>query len=547
MAPPPGPRDVPLNRQQRRAEMKKNGAVRHAASPAPEDLFQAALEHYQAGCFGDAARPLRQILKTYPRHAGSLHMLGLAEQRMGHLESAIELIGKAIALDERNAPYHFNLSRALEDAGRLAEAARSYRRTLTFWPDNPDAHVNLGCVLQELGQLEDAAACFRKAIQLEPGFAEAQTNLGSALRDIGQLEEALICGRRAVELAPNLPAAHVNLGATLERHGRLDEAMACYRHALGLQPGLPAAHNNLALALLAKGDMEAGWNEYEWRWRMPKMRAEQRRFAQPQWRGEAAEGKTLLIHAEQGFGDTLQFCRYATHAAARGLRVIMLVQAPLVRLLGGVEGVALVAGRGDKPPKFDMHVPMLSLPRIFGTALDTIPNAGAYLHADETMEAAWRARLATLGCQGRRIGLVWAGSPSLAADRQRSISAEYLAPLLEVPGCDFFSLQKTGPAAPAGFALHDFMGEMDDFASTAALIANLDLVIAADTAVAHLAAALGKPVWLMDRFAPCWRWLTGRTDSPWYPTLRIYRQPRPDDWAPVIAAIVSDLKEGACK
>lgn len=542
MARPPEPRNLPLNRQQRRAEMKKSGGVKNASAQAIDILFHAALQHYQAGRFRDAAKPLRQILTAHPAHAGSLHMLGLAEQQMGNLEAAIELIGKAAALDERNAPYHFNLSRALEDAGRLAEAARSYRETLALWPQNSDVHVNLGCVLQELGQLEEAAGCFRKAVELEPGFVEAQANLGGALREMGRLDEALMWGRRAVETAPGLPAAHVNLGATLERLGHMDEVTACYRRALSLQPNLPVAHNNLALALLAKGEMAAGWDEYEWRWQMPKMRDNQRHFPQPLWRGEAAAGKTLLIHAEQGFGDTLQFCRYATLAAARGLRVVMEVQEPLARLLRGVRGVVLVIGRGETPPDFDFHVPMLSLPRIFGTRLDTIPGAGAYLEADKAMEAAWRGRLAALGGQGRRVGLVWAGSPALAADRQRSIPPECLAPIFELPGFVFFNLQKTGPAAPAAFPLHDFMNEMDDFAATAALIANLDLVIAADTAVAHLAAAMGKPVWLMDRFAPCWRWLTGRRDSPWYPTLRIYRQPRPDDWPSVIAEITGGLK-----
>jgi tetratricopeptide (TPR) repeat protein len=531
-----------MNRQQRRAEMKQNGILKPTASQALEGVFSAALQHHQAGRLNEAGRRYRQILVANPRHADSLHMLGVVEHRMGRFISAIDLISKAIKLNDGIAPYHFNLSRAFEEAGQLDEAVRCYRKTITLWPDNPDVYANLGNVLQELRRLEEAAVCFRKAIELEPGFAEAHTNLGNTLRDIGQLDEAVICSHRAIELAPNFPEAHSNFGVTLSRQGRMDEAIACYRRALGLQPDLPAAHNNLAMALLAQGDMDAGWEEYEWRWQMRQMRSGRRDFVQPQWQGEAAAGRTLLIHAEQGFGDTLQFCRYATQAAARGLRVIMEVQKPLVRLLSDLPGVDLVIGRGEKLPRFDLHAPLLSLPRAFGTRIDTIPGAAPYLHANEALAADWQRRLAAMGGQGRRIGLVWAGSPALTADRQRSIPPERLAPLFELTGLTFFSMQKSGPAAPADFPLLDFMEEMDDFASTAALIVNLDLVISVDTAVAHLAAALGKPVWTMNRFDACWRWLIGRRDSPWYPTLRIYRQPRPDDWASIVTDIARDLK-----
>ena len=295
------------------------------------------------------------------------------------------------------------------------------------------------------------------------------------------------------------------------------------------------------MARLAQGDMPAGWEEYEWRWKMTRLIKARRNFAQPQWRGEAAGGQTLLIHAEQGLGDTLQFCRYAKLAAARGLRVIMEVQQPLVRLLRGLPGVDLVMARGEELPAFDFHCPMLSMPLVVGTTITTIPSAASYLHADETEVAAWRTRLAAMANQGFRIGLVWAGAAMAGADRRRSLAPDRLAPLCDLSGLHFFSLQKGGPAAPARFLLTDFMHEIDDFADTAALIANLDLVISVDTAVAHLAAALGKPVWVLNRFDSCWRWLVGRRDSPWYPSLRLYRQQRPGDWTPVLAEIARDL------
>jgi hypothetical protein len=272
-----------------------------------------------------------------------------------------------------------------------------------------------------------------------------------------------------------------------------------------------------------------------------------RSFAQPQWRGEESAGRILLIHAEQGFGDTLQFCRYATLAAERGLRVVLEAQSPLVRLLQGLPGVDRVIARGEALPAFDLHCPMLSLPLALGVTLENIRRFEPYLHADPAQAATWRTRLAEMTGPVPRIGLVWAGNPRnhlrglAAVDRRRSLAPNLLAPIFNVPGLRLLSLQKDGPLAPVEFPLIDFMHEMQDFADTAALIANLDLVISVDTAVAHLAAALGKPVWLLDRYDACWRWFTGRRDSPWYPTLRLYRQPQPGDWDQVLAEVISDL------
>jgi hypothetical protein len=398
--------------------------------------------------------------------------------------------------------------------------------------------------------MDAAIACFRHALHLKPDFPEARNNLGNALREQRQLDDAIACYRVAIGLRPDYPEAHNNLGTALMEQGRLDEAAASYRNAILYKPDYPDPHANLATVLLAQGDMAAGWREYEWRWEMRQMIGGRRGFAQPQWQGEAAEGRTLLIHAEQGYGDTLQFCRYATLAAAAGLRVIIEAPKPLVRLLRSVPGVDLVLRSGAELPAFDLHCPMLSLPLALGTTLATIPGATPYLHAEAAQAASWQARLAAIAGGGPRIGLVWAGNPGLslpakaAMDRRRSLSPEQLAPLLETPGMRFFNLQKDGPAAPAQFPLVDVMGEMGDFADTAALIVNLDLVISVDTAVAHLAGALGKPVWLLNRFDTCWRWLTGRCDSPWYPTLRIYRQPRPADWDAVLAEVARDLRDG---
>jgi Flp pilus assembly protein TadD len=533
----------------------------------------------------EAVACFRTALDLRPDYAEAHNNLGIALKEQARLDEAIACHRKAIDLAPTYAGAHNNLGNALKDQGRLDEAIACYRRAIGLAPNYPGAHNNLGVALKQQARLDDAIACFRKAIalnpsyseahnnlgialkeqarpdeaiasfrmalDLEPDFSEAYNNLGTVLGEQARQDEAVACYRRAIDLRPGFAEAHNNLGTALRAQERLDDAVACFRRAIDLNADYAEAHNNLALALLTRGDLAAGWEEYEWRWKMPRLVRTRPDFAQPQWHGEPAEGQTLLIHAEQGFGDTIQFCRYAPLAVGRGLRVIMEVQKPLIRLLRSLPGVEEVVAQGEALPRFDLQCPMLSMPLALGTTLASVPGAGSYLHADPAQVAAWHARLAAMGNQGRRIGLAWAGNPrshipaEAAADRRRSIAPTRLLPLFQMPGLHFFSLQKDGPDAPGHFPLTDCMGEIGDFADSAALIANLDLVIAVDTAVAHLAAALGKPVWMLDRFDPDWRWLTGRRDSPWYPTLRIYRQPRPGDWDAVLAEVVGDLRNFA--
>ena len=540
-----------MNRKQRRAESKHGKSAPTSASSAVQQKLVTALQHHQAGRLEEAERLYRQVLALDPRQADGLHLLGVVAHQSGRHDLAVEMIGRAVAINATEASYHSNLGVALKHLGRLDDAVACYRRALDLWPEFPDAHNGLGSALGELGRPDEAAACFRRALDLRPDFPEAHNNLGTVWQELGRLDAAVACYRQALGLRPDYVEAHDNLGNVLRVQGRPAEAAACFRQALRLRPAYPEAHYDLALLLLAQGDMAAGWPEYEWRWQTPEMATARRSFATPQWRGEPAEGRTLLIHAEQGFGDTIQFCRYAGLAAARGWRVVLEVQPPLVRLLRSLTGVDQVVARGGELPPFDFHCPMLSLPLAVGTTVATIPGDTPYLHADAAQVAVWRTRAASLPTPGVRVGLAWAGnprreSPALAAvDRRRSIAPERLAPLLALPGVHFFSLQKDGPAAPGGLPLTDAMNDMTDFADTAALIASLDLVISVDTAVAHLAAALGRPVWLLDRFDPCWRWLTGRRDSPWYPTLRLYRQPHPGDWDSVIAEVGGDLRRFA--
>jgi tetratricopeptide (TPR) repeat protein len=530
-----------MNRKLRRAQ----GKQARAEAPEAMRLLGLGRDLQAKGRLEEAIAAYRRAAALAPAAPEAHNNLGNALLEAGRPEEAAPCYRQALALRPDFAPALINLGNALGELEQLDEALAICRRAVQAAPLVPDAHNNLGAVLRDRQDFAAAAACFRAAIALAPADPAAYINLADALTEQGQLEDAEAACRHALRLAPDLAEAHTNLGVALRRQGRLADATASYRRALELSPGLGQDHFNLAVALLAQGDMASGWAEYEWRWRTRQMRADWRQFNQPQWRGEPAEGKILLLHAEQGFGDTLQFCRYARLAAARGLRVVLEVQPPLRRLMQSLAGVEHICSRGEPLPDFDLHAPLLSLPGALGTTVETIPAEVPYLHAAPEAAAAWRARLGALG-EDPFVGLVWAGnarlhSPAQAAvDRRRSIPPALLAPLAAVPGINFISLQKDGPAP--GFPLFDPMQEMQDFADTAALVANLDLVISVDTAVAHLAGALGKPVWLLNRLDACWRWLAGRRDSPWYPAMRLYNQPRPGDWPAVIAEAAADLR-----
>jgi tetratricopeptide (TPR) repeat protein len=521
------------------------------ASIDVDRIFAQAVRHRDAGRLAEAEHLGWHILAADPNHADSLHLLGLLARETGRLELAIGLTEQAIAINPRVAVYHSNLGNMLGEQGNLEESMACFVRALALDPDFAEAQSNLAHTLGQLGRLEEAVALGCAALNIRADSAPALHSLGNLLWQVGRIDESVECCRRAVALRPDDAESHNILGIALRQQGALAEALACSRKAVALKPDMPEAHTNLAMALLAQGAFAEGWAEYEWRWQAGEMPSVARDFAQPQWRGEPAAGRTLLVHAEQGFGDTLQFCRFATSAASLGLRVILEVPAPLLRLMRGLPGVERVIAAGDALPAFDLHCPMLSLPLALGTTLETIPSPIGYLHADPAQAAMWRARLG--GAPGLRVGLAWAGNPrphspgAAAIDRRRSIDPALLAPLMAIPGVRFGSVQKGGPPAPSEFPLLDAMDEMADFADTAALIANLDLVISIDSAVAHLAAALGRPVWLLDRFDCCWRWLIGRRDSPWYPTLRIYRQPRPSDWPSVLAEVAGDLAPLASK
>jgi len=551
-------------------------------APQPQanvaQVLQQALAHHQAGHMPQAEALYRQALAAEPLNPDALHLLGVLAYQVGQLAAAVDLIARAVAVNPAFAQAHYNLGIALKDQGRLEDAASAYRRAIAVQPDYADAHDNLGNVLLDLGRAEEAVPCYRRAIALRPGnpvthnnlgialkqagqlqeaatayrqaialkpdYVEAHNNLGNALKELGQLEEAAQCFQRALAIRPELADAHSNLGIVLLAQGRADEAAQAYERAIALNPDFAEARNNLALIQLLKGDFEHGWEGYEWRWKLKVAVAPRRDFPQPEWRGEQQAGERVLVHAEQGFGDAIQFCRYIPLMAQRGAKVILEVQPELKRLLASLAGVDELATMGEVLPSFDCHIPLLSLPRVFGTRLETVPADIPYLQAPPVLVEAWREKLS--GMAGLRVGLAWAGSPQHMNDRNRSLALSTLAPLAAVGGATYVVLQK-GPAVaqaatpPAGMKLIDLGAELGDFADTAAVVANLDLVIAVDTAVAHLAGALGKTVWLLLPFAGEWRWLQERSDSPWYPSMRLFRQPRPGAWGEVLEAAVQEL------
>lgn len=502
------------------------------------------------GKLDEAESCFRRALVTQPHDVDVLNNLGAVLHRQGRQGEAEACFVQVIALTPDHPEAHNNLANALQLQGKLETALGHYRRAIALKPDYAEAYSNLGSLLQLQGNLEGAADCYLQALALRPDLPDAHSNLGTLYSLQARMGEAAICFQHALSGRPDYPEALNNLGNVLQWDDRVEEAVVAYDRAIALRPDFAGAHMNLGMALLSAGQFHRGWREYEWRWLSEQFRHARRGFAQPQWRGEEANGRTILLHAEQGFGDTLQFCRFAPLLAERGLRVVLEVQKPLVRLMEGLAGVARVVAAGDSLPEFDLHCPLLSLPAALGISLDGLPNA-PYLAAPAEISESWRGRVDAAAGGLLKVGLVWAGSARTysqdlaAVDRRRSMSWERLAPLLDCPGVRFFCLQKDGSRPPEAWGMVDFMGKVTDFADTAGLVANLDLLISVDTAMVHLAGALGRPVWVLNRFDSCWRWLRDRDDSPWYPSARLFRQPESGDWDSVLSRVGATLARAA--
>jgi tetratricopeptide (TPR) repeat protein len=473
-----------------------------------------------------------------------LNNYGDVLRKMGNIQRALVMFRQALDADPRLAEAHNNMGIALAAAGRGDEAIDAYRNAIRLKPEFSEAHNNLGNGLQGRKRFDEAIVAFEQALASRPDYPDALMNLGVALHARNQTDRAIDLFRRSLALRPDFFEALINYGQALCDMRQFDGAIAAFRKAIALRPDDPAPHFHLSGVLLLTGNFSDGWREYEWRLLKPDFGISPGKFVQPRWTGQDLPGKRVVLHAEQGAGDVIQFCRLVRILAERGAQTILGAPPELLRLLRTLGGVSHLITNTQPTPDFDYHCYLLSLPLLLELRLQTIPANVPYLHADGALAAHWRARLSPLA-SGKKIGLVWAGNPKHTNDHNRSIPLAAFAPLAKIPGISFISLQKgqlaTQPRAP-GLQLIDCTAEISDYADTAALIANLDLVISADTSVAHLAGAMAKPVWTLLPFHPDLRWLLDRTDSPWYPTMRLFRQPRPGDWESVIRDVAQSLQ-----
>jgi Tfp pilus assembly protein PilF len=481
-----------------------------------------------------------------PQDIDARFLLGVAEAGLGNAGAAMEHLSLVIETRPGHVDARRQLARVYQSVGRSDDADKQFAAILKRMPREPAALCDHGRFLLETGRPAEAARQAEAALAVAPNSSLAFNLLGMALAEQGRLDDAIAAFGRAAATDRMNAGAHANLAKALADQGRFAQSIAASTEALRLAPEDLTIHINHAVALLKSGRLPEGWSAYEWRHRQPGREKLPAALILPKlsYLG-GLEGRTVLIYHEEGFGDTLQFLRYAKMLGAAGARVIAWMPAELVRLARGQPEIAEALTGDVTLPRFDFHCPIISLPHVFETDLDGVPGETPYIAADPALVDAWAA---SLPAAPFRVGLVWAGEPraydpaALALDRRRSVSFPTLAPLLAVSGATFVSLQTGKAAAQAGGAIHDPMGGARDFADTAAIIANLDLVVSVDTAVAHLAGAMGKPVFLLDRYDNCWRWLTGRTDSPWYPTLRIFRQARMGDWGPAIDRVAEAVR-----
>lgn len=470
--------------------------------------IELALQHHRAGRLDEAEVAYKNILAQAPNNPDAIHLLGVIASQKGRHDLAIDMIQRAIAMNPQSAEFHFNL----------------------------------GGIYRAAGKLEESLAQIRLALQLKPEFPGGHAILGLTLSEIGRFDEAIEALNKALEIEPNRAGSHLDLGNVHWKMGRHEQALTCFRRAIECEPNSAALHWSCARVLLQLGQLPEGWEEFEWRLRYKEMRLD-RGFAQPQWDGSDPAGKTILLHTEGGLGDAVNFIRLVPMAARPGARIILECQPTLISLFQNIPGVDQLVARGQKLPPFDCHLPLQGLPRILGITLENIPNRVPYLTAPKDRVANFAARMPSDG--KLRVGLIWCGVMYNETDfRTRTLDTFH--PLMKLPEIQFYSLQK-GEAStqkpPDGVDWVDFSPELNELADTAALIENLDLVISVDTSAAHLAGALAKPVWVLIPTQSDFRWLLERTDSPWYPTMRLFRQPLGADWSKPIGELAKSLAE----
>ena len=551
-------------------------------NPQLQLILQQAIQAFQSGNFVSADLSLRRVLQIDSKNLPALHILGLIKASQSNYREAADYLARAARIHPNDASIQYNLAKALSDSGNDKDALAHHKKAVALAPNNPEAWLSYGKTASNLGRYEDALVWYGNALRLKPDYAEASLNKGATLKELERYEEAIAFAEQALSINPNLAEAWTNKGVALKALKRFDEAIAHYDKALSLKPDYheawtnkgvtlhelkrydeaiahydtalslkPEYHDaswNKSLCLLLQGDFENGLQLYESRWTSEKVSeiVGKRFFDGPAWLGaESLQDKTILLYGEQGLGDFIQFCRYVKLVADLGANVILEVPEALAGLMKGLDGISQLVIKGEALPFFDYQCPLLSLPLVFKTNLDTIPNPSRYInlnnYPNKIME--WKAGLGSK--LKPRVGLVWSGNPHHKNDHNRSILLRDILPFLPNQ-FEYVSLQKevrevdklTLDSNPH---ILNFAGHLNDFLDTAALIDNLDLVISVDTSVAHLSAALGKETWVLLSHVTDWRWLLDREDSPWYPSMKLYRQTSIGNWNSVLDRVKSDL------
>ncbi len=467
---------------------------------------------------------------------------GIAAHGAGRMDDAIAAFQKAAKLNPKHALPQNNLGSVLKAQHKLEESAAAFKRAIVLDPTMAMAYSNLGSVYTDMRKYDLAHEALGKALKIQPEYPEAYNNLATCFLDTGKIDEALAAVRKAIELKSEYPEAQSNLGAVLSAAGRTQEAVKAFERAVAIAPAMPMPHKNLGLALLRSGEFRRGWQEYEWRWRADGIPP--RDYPLPLWQGQPLNGKTILLYTEQGLGDALQFARFVPVLAEQGARVILEVHKPLVPLMRNLKGVSQVVELGSPPPACDTYQAIMSLPHVMGINGSNVPVPIPYIEPDATKVASWRARL---GSHGFKVGIVWEGKAETPSQRTRSTTLESFAGLAAIDGVRLISLQKGADISSASFKVESLGEDFDTgpgaFMDTAAVIRNLDLVVTIDTSVAHLAGALGAPVWIAIKLAPDWRWEDKGETNPWYPNARLFRQPAIGDWQGAFAAMVTALQD----
>jgi len=537
------------------------------------DMLRRAIDLHQSGRLGEASVIYQKILEDDPTNADALHLSGVLALQNGDGERSIELIGRAVSLQPSDGRYHANLGRAyvamdnplsaiecyrqaiklspedgdvhsdlgvaLFDQGDKAGGEVSFQEALKINPESVEAHFHLALILHDCGDVSVAKVHYQQTLSLDPTRIEAWCNLGNIERELANFEAAEACYRRALELDNSVAEVHGNLGVALQETGQIEAAIASYRRAIQLNPEDAETRRNLSMALLLVGEYAEGWQEYEWRWNTHYFAPQVRSLKAPRWAGKNLTGKTILVTAEQGYGDTLQFIRFLPMIVEKGGHIIFECQAPLVDLVRGMEGGFQVIRQGEGLPDHDYQIPLLSLPGLFEVRENSIPASVPYLHAPVGP-----------GCDftetGFKVGLAWRGSPGFKRDGLRSPGLEPFIPLINLDGVQIYSLQKDeGLEELEKYGLKDQVidigSKIETFSDTAAALSQMNLIISSDTAVAHLAGAMGLPVWVALSKIPDWRWLMKGVKCPWYPTMKLYRQTSPGNWSDVVEMMCNDL------